>query len=86
MGGMRGRGSGYRIANRLSRLYRFLVLAAVTDAGAHVILNYRLSDHILLRATGDLRQFEGDASHSPIIETKTQAFIGLGIGYHFQAG
>jgi outer membrane protein len=58
----------------------------VTDAGAHVIFNYRYSDHILLRATGDIRQFEGDASHSPIIETKTQAFIGIGIGYHFQTG
>lgn len=57
----------------------------MTDAGARVIFNYRYSDHILLRATGDMRQFEGDVGHSRIVETKTQAFIGIGIGYHFRA-
>ena len=69
-----------------SALPAFNLGGGVTDAGAHVIFNYRYSDHILLRATGDVRQFEGSASHSPIIETKTQAFIGIGIGYNFRVG
>jgi outer membrane scaffolding protein for murein synthesis (MipA/OmpV family) len=69
-----------------SALPAFSLGGGVTDAGAHVIFNYRVSDHFLLRATGDIRQFEGSASHSPIVETKTQGFIGIGVGYHFQAG
>jgi outer membrane scaffolding protein for murein synthesis (MipA/OmpV family) len=76
----------FGVSNSQSALPAFDPGGGVTDAGAHVILNYRISDRILLRATGDVRQFEGDASHSPIIETKTQAFIGIGIGYHFRAG
>ena len=70
----------------LSALPVFNPGGGVTDAGAHVIFSYRFSDSLFLRATGDVRQFEGDASHSPIIETKTQTFIGIGIGYHFRAG
>jgi outer membrane scaffolding protein for murein synthesis (MipA/OmpV family) len=70
----------------LSALPAFNPGGGVTDAGAHVIFSYRVSDRLLLRATGDVRQFEGDASHSPIIETKSQAVIGRGIGYHFRAG
>jgi len=66
-----------------SGLPAYFPQGGVVDAGFHAILNYKYSDSIVLRAIGDIRQFDGDVSHSPIVETKTQGFIGIGIGYHF---
>jgi outer membrane scaffolding protein for murein synthesis (MipA/OmpV family) len=68
-----------------SGLPAFASGGGITDAGAHLILNYRYSEHILLRAFGDVRQFVGDPSNSPIVQSKTQAFIGIGIAYHWGA-
>jgi MipA family protein len=67
-----------------SGLPPFFPHGGVVDAGVHAIINYRYSDRIVLRAIGDIRQFEGGVNQSPIIETKTQGFIGIGIGYHFK--
>ena len=54
------------------------------DYGAHAIINYHWSPSLFLRFTADVRQYTSDVEHSPIVETKTQAYIGLGLGYKFQ--
>ncbi|HUZ33498.1 MAG TPA: MipA/OmpV family protein [Xanthobacteraceae bacterium] len=69
-----------------SGLPAFTPGGGVTDAGAHLMFNYRYSEHILFRAFGDVREFVGDASNSPIVQSKTQAIIGIGIAYHWGAG
>lgn len=53
------------------------------DLGLHAALTWRLSDHILVHAFGQVMQLPGDVADSPIVEDKTQSLAGLGIAYHF---
>lgn len=53
------------------------------DVGLHAVLTYRLSDHILLHAFGQMKELTGDVANSPIVKAKTQSLAGLGIAYHF---
>ncbi len=56
----------------------------VKDVGAHATLTYRYTDHVLLRAFANLKQFTGDITNSPLVERRTQLLIGAGLAYHFQ--
>jgi outer membrane scaffolding protein for murein synthesis (MipA/OmpV family) len=69
-----------------SGLPAFAPGGGVTDVGGHLIFNYRYSEHILFRAFGDVREFVGDARNSPIVQSKTQTIIGIGIAYRWGAG
>ena len=53
------------------------------DVGLHAALTYRLSDHILLHAFGQVKQLTGNVANSPIVEDKAQSLVGLGLAYHF---
>jgi outer membrane scaffolding protein for murein synthesis (MipA/OmpV family) len=66
-----------------SGLSAFAPNGGVTDVGLSANLDYRYTEHILLRSFVDIRQFVGDVADSPIVQSKTQAVIGAGIAYHF---
>ena len=53
------------------------------DVGVHVALTYRVTDHILLHAFGQVKELTGDIANSPIVEDKTQSLAGLGVAYRF---
>jgi outer membrane scaffolding protein for murein synthesis (MipA/OmpV family) len=55
----------------------------MTDAGWHLIVDYHYSDRILFRAFGEIRELVDSSAASPIVQKRTQAFIGLGTAYHF---
>jgi outer membrane scaffolding protein for murein synthesis (MipA/OmpV family) len=46
-------------------------------------LTYHYSQHVLLRGFATIKELTGSFADSPIVESKTQAVIGVGAGYHF---
>lgn len=52
------------------------------SAGLHAALTYHLSDHLLIRAFGGIKELTGDPAKSPIVQNKTQTQFGMGIAYH----
>jgi outer membrane scaffolding protein for murein synthesis (MipA/OmpV family) len=57
--------------------------AGVKDVGLHAALTYRWSEHVLLRGFASIKELVSDAADSPIVQSKTQAVIGMGVAYHF---
>jgi MipA family protein len=55
----------------------------IINAGMHAGLNYRYSQHVLLRAFADVKRLTGDTADSPIVERSTQEVTGVGIAYRF---
>jgi|GEM_PF-2178382 len=55
----------------------------VKDLGLHAGLTYHLTDHVQLRAFGNLKEITGRMGDSPIVESRTQALFGVGAAYHF---
>ncbi len=53
------------------------------DVGLHADLSYHYADHVILHGFATVQQLTDDAGNSPIVEDRTQALFGLGIGYHF---
>ena len=66
-----------------SGLPAFTPGAGIVDAGVHAGLNYRYSQHVLLRAFADVKRLTGDAANSPVVERSTQEVVGVGIAYRF---
>ena len=66
-----------------SGLPAFTPGAGIIGAGMHAALNYRYSQHLLLRAFADVKRLTGDAADSPIVERSTQELVGVGIAYRF---
>jgi outer membrane protein len=66
-----------------SGLSVFTPRAGIGDVGLHASLNYRCSQHVLLRAFADVTRLTGDTSDSPIVERSTQEVVGVGIAYRF---
>ncbi len=57
--------------------------AGVKDVGLHTSLTYYYSDHLLLRGFASVKELTGDIANSPIVQSKTQALVGIGAAYHF---
>jgi MipA family protein len=55
----------------------------VRDYGLHAVLTYRYSEHIVVVGLATVKELTGDIADSPIIESKTQGLVGLGVAYHF---
>jgi outer membrane scaffolding protein for murein synthesis (MipA/OmpV family) len=66
-----------------SGLPEFTPHGGVKDVALEFSLTYRVTDHILLQSFGAVREFVGDSANSPIVESKTQGQVGLGVAYHF---
>ena len=61
-------------------------IGGVADGGFFLSLDYRYSEHILVRTFGEVRWFFGSAARSPIVLNNTQAIFGVGIAYSFDLG
>jgi outer membrane scaffolding protein for murein synthesis (MipA/OmpV family) len=57
--------------------------AGVKDVGLHLSLTYHYSEHFLLRGFAGIKELTSDVANSPIVQSKTQGLIGLGVAYHF---
>ncbi len=66
-----------------SGLPAFTPGAGIIGAGVHVALNYRYSQHLILRAFADVKRLTGATADSPIVERSTQELVGVGIAYRF---
>jgi MipA family protein len=53
------------------------------EPGVHASATYRYSEHVFVRAFANVKELTGDDANSPIVQSKTQAAVGLGAGYHF---
>jgi outer membrane protein len=66
-----------------SGLPAYDAIGGVADAGLVLNLDYRYSEHILVRTFGEFRWFFGSAARSPIVQNNTQAIFGVGVAYNF---
>ena len=66
-----------------SGLPAYTPVGGVADAGLLLNLDYRYSEHILVRAFGEFRWMFGAAAKSPIVQNNTQAIFGVGVAYSF---
>ncbi len=66
-----------------SGLPAYKPVGGVADAGMLVNLDYRFSEHILVRTFGEFRLLLGSDARSPIVQNKTQAIFGVGVAYSF---
>jgi outer membrane scaffolding protein for murein synthesis (MipA/OmpV family) len=66
-----------------SGLPAYTPVGGVADAGLLLNLDYRYSEHILVRAFGEFRWLYGDAARSPIVQNNFQATFGVGVAYSF---
>jgi MipA family protein len=53
------------------------------EVGLNFGLTYRWSQHVLLRSFGGVRELVDDTGSSPIVQSRTQGFLGVGAAYHF---
>ena len=67
----------------VSGLPGYKPIGGVADAGLFLNLDYRYSEHILVRTFGEVRWFMGSAARSPIVQNNTQAIFGVGVAYSF---
>lgn len=67
----------------VSELPAYTPVGGVADAGLLLNLDYRYSDHIVVRTFGEFRWLFGSAAKSPIVQDNTQAIFGVGIAYSF---
>jgi outer membrane scaffolding protein for murein synthesis (MipA/OmpV family) len=66
-----------------SGLPAYTPVGGVADGGLFVNLDYRYSEHILVRTFAEFRWFFGAAARSPIVQNNTQALFGVGVAYSF---
>lgn len=66
-----------------SGLPAYTPVGGVADAGLLLNLDYRYSDHILVRTFGEFRWLYGAAARSPIVQNNFQAIFGVGVAYSF---
>jgi outer membrane protein len=71
------------IQSEQSGLPVFTPPGGLKDVGLRASLTYFSSEHLILRAFGDVNRFTGDTADSPIVLNRTQRFFGAGIAYHF---
>jgi len=67
----------------VSGLPAYKPIGGVVDAGLFLNLDYRYSEHILVRTFGEFRWLMGSAARSPIVQNNTQAIFGVGVAYSF---
>lgn len=53
------------------------------DVGLHADVSYQYSKHIIFHGLASVQRLMNDAGDSPVVQDRTQMFIGLGVGYHF---
>jgi len=70
----------------VSGLPAYTPVGGVADAGLLLNLDYRYSEHILVRAFGEFRWLFGAAARSPIVQNNTQTVFGVGVAYNFDLG
>ncbi len=58
-------------------------MAGSNEAGLSFGLTYRWSQHVLLRSFGGVRELVDDTGSSPIVQSRTAGFLGIGAAYHF---
>jgi outer membrane scaffolding protein for murein synthesis (MipA/OmpV family) len=61
----------------------FAPRAGLTDFGLHAMFDCLLSDHLVFRVFGNIKQTAGNISESPIVQHRAQALFGAGFAYHF---
>jgi MipA family protein len=66
-----------------SGLPAYTPIGGVADAGLLLNLDYRYSEHILVRTFGEFRWLFGAAAKSPIVQNNAQAIFGVGVAYNF---
>ena len=66
-----------------SELPAYTPVGGVADAGLLLNLDYRYSEHILVRTFGEFRWLYGAAARSPIVQNNFQVIFGIGIAYSF---
>jgi outer membrane scaffolding protein for murein synthesis (MipA/OmpV family) len=66
-----------------SGLAPYSASAGLRDVGIHANLSYLYSPHVILRSFVNVTEITGSAAQSPIVQSKTQATIGIGAAYHF---
>lgn len=66
-----------------SELPAYTPVGGVADAGLLLNLDYRYSEHILVRTFGEFRWLYGSAARSPIVQNNFQAIFGVGVAYSF---
>jgi MipA family protein len=66
-----------------SGLPAFTPVGGVADGGLLLNLDYRYSEHIVVRTFGEFRWLFGAAARSPLVQENTQAVFGVGIAYSF---
>jgi len=55
----------------------------VRNVGLHASLDFFATEHLILRAFGEVKRFTSTVSGSPVVESSNQSFIGAGVAYHF---
>ena len=66
-----------------SGLPAYTPVGGVADAGGLINLDYRYSEHILIRTFAEYKRLLGASAMSPIVENRTQAVFGVGVAYNF---
>lgn len=67
----------------VSGIPTYTPIGGVADAGLLLNLDYRFSEHILVRTFGEVRWYFGSAARSPLVQNNTQAIFGVGVAYNF---
>jgi outer membrane protein len=57
----------------------------VKEVGFGASLTHFTTERFLLRAFAQVKRFTGDTAMSPIVERRTESFVGIGAAYHFDA-
>jgi MipA family protein len=58
----------------------------IKDVAFNAVLDYQLSQRWLLRGFAGVERLVGADGNSPIVQNKTQDFVGVGVEYHFGSG
>ncbi|HUK00562.1 MAG TPA: MipA/OmpV family protein [Stellaceae bacterium] len=66
-----------------SGLPEFTPHGGLKEVGLNFGLTYRWSQHVLLRSFGGVRELVDDTGSSPVVQSRTQGFLGVGAAYHF---
>ena len=66
-----------------SGLPEFTPHGGLKEVGLNFGLTYRWSQHVLLRSFGGVRELVDDTGSSPIVQSRTAGFLGVGAAYHF---
>lgn len=69
--------------SRATGLGQYSLGAGIMDVALGVSATYRLTTHWLIFGIARISEIVGDAGNSPIVQNSDQAYLGLGLAYHF---